>query len=270
MSNEIASHYSPGNLGAAIEAGLKVVTGNTRPATIDDLAPVDEFHIGSRAASVHLFDQLGLTSADIVLDVGAGIGGSSRFVAKNYGCKVTGIDLTPEFSEVGNSLNEKFGLSDLVSIQQGSALEMPFEDDSFSVVYMMHVGMNISDKAALYSEIRRVLKPGGKFAVYDVLKGSNPAALEFPVPWATEPSSSFLATVDQMRELLTNAGFEIDVVEDRIEFAVEFFKGLTPPAGGPPPIGLHLIIGKDTPIKIKNMVDNINNDLCGPWELIAH
>ena len=270
MSNEVASHYSLGNLSATLDAGLEIVTGNARPATIDDLAPVDEFHIGGRPASVHLFDQLGLTSDDVVLDVGAGIGGTSRFVAKNYGCQVTGIDLTPEFCEVGNSLSQRLGLSDLVNIQQGSALDMPLEDDSFSVVFMMHVGMNISDKAALYSEIRRVLKPGGKFAVYDVLKGANPDPIEFPVPWATEQSTSFLATSDQMKELLSNAGFEVDVAEDRTEFADEFFKGLTPPSGGPPPIGLHLIIGKDTPLKIKNMVANIKNGLCGPWELISH
>jgi ubiquinone/menaquinone biosynthesis C-methylase UbiE len=270
MNNKVAAHYTLGSLGPAIEAGLEATVGSSRAVTIDDLAPVDEFHIGGRPASIHLFDQMGLSSADSVLDIGAGIGGSSRFVAQTYGSSVEGIDLTPEFCEVGNSLNKLVGLDDRVNITEGSALDMPFADNSFSAAYMMHVGMNISDKPALYSEVRRVLKPGGTFAIYDVLQGPNGDTLDFPVPWATTQDASFLATAEQMTNYLEDAGFTVDTALDRTEFAVEFFKSIAVPAGGtPPPLGLRLIIGNDAPLKISNMVKNIGDGRCGPWEFMA-
>jgi SAM-dependent methyltransferase len=270
MTKDIASHYSQGTLGDVIESGLKITVGNDRAVTIDDLAPVDEFHIGGRPASIHLFDQLNLTKDDLVLDIGAGIGGASRFVAKNYGCKVEGIDLTPEFCEVAGRLNDLVGLSERVNITEGSALDMPYEDNSFSAAFMMHVGMNIEDKTALYKEIRRVLKPGGTFAIYDVLQGPNTEELAFPVPWATVSESSFLATPEEMNEHLTSAGFTVESTADRTPFAKDFFAAIIPPKGGtPPPLGLHVIIGRDAPTKLKNMVTNIGAGLCGPWEFIA-
>lgn len=270
MTNEVANHYSQGTLGDRIKAGLKQTVTDDRPVTIDDLAPVDEFHIGGRPASVHLFDQLNLTPDDTVLDIGAGIGGTARFVAQNYGCKVQGIDLTPEFCDVAEQLNETVGLGDRVSVEQGSALDMPFADDSFSVAYMMHVGMNIEDKPALYKEIQRVLKPGGILAIYDVLQGPNPEQITFPVPWATVAETSFLATNEEMNEHLKSAGFTIESSLDRTQFAKEFFAAIIPPPGGtPPPLGLHLIIGDEAPSRLKNMVVNINSGLCGPWEILA-
>jgi len=271
MQDEVASHYTLGSLGASIESALQAVVGSSRAVTIDDLAPVDEFHIGGRPASTHLFDQLGLSADDTVLDIGAGIGGTARFVAKTYGANVQGIDLTPEFCEVASSLNKLVGLDDLVTVIEGSALDMPYADNSFSAAYMMHVGMNIEDKAALYTEIRRVLKPGGKFAVYDILQGPNTHDFEFPVPWATTQDTSFLATAEEMQSLLENAGFTIDHRLDRTDFATNFFKSIAVPAGGtPPPLGLHLIIGSDAKTKLGNMVKNIDAGRCGPFEFIAH
>ena len=119
MSKDVANHYSQGTLGDRIESGLKLAVGGDRPVTIDDLAPVDEFHIGGRPASVHLFDQLNLSPDDAVLDIGAGIGGTARFVAQTYGSTVTGIDLTPEFCEVAGQLNDLVGLSDKVDVVDG-------------------------------------------------------------------------------------------------------------------------------------------------------
>jgi ubiquinone/menaquinone biosynthesis C-methylase UbiE len=205
-----------------------------------------------------------------VLDIGAGIGGTARFVAKQYGCKVQGIDLTPEFCAVAEQLNALVGLNGRVKVHSGSALEMPFDDDSFDVAYMMHVGMNIEDKPALYKEIRRVLKPGGVLAIYDVLQGPNSEQITFPVPWATVPETSFLATSNEMGDYLSSAGFSVDTITDRTQFAKEFFAAIIPlPGGAPPPLGIHLIIGNDAPVKLKNMVVNIGAGRCGPWEIIA-
>jgi SAM-dependent methyltransferase len=270
MQEDIAAHYSQGTLGDRINSALQATIGTDRAITIDDLAPVDEFHIGGRPASVHIFDQLNLTASDRVLDIGAGIGGTARLVAQNYGAIVDGIDLTQEFCEVAKTLTELVGLTDQVTIRQGSALEMPYEDNSFSVAYMMHVGMNIDDKPALYSEIRRVLKPDGILAIYDVMKTPDTRPITFPVPWATVSETSFLATPDEMRTHLETAGFKIEKTTDRTQFAVDFFAAIVPPTGGaPPPLGIQLIIGDDAPTKLRNMVTNVGNNLCGPWEFIA-
>lgn len=270
MSNELTEHYATGNLANAITTALGKVVTDGRSPTIDDLAPVDEFHIGGRRASVSLFDQLNLSSSDRVLDVGAGIGGTARFVAQNYGSNVVGIDLTPEFCEVAETLSNLVGLGDKVTVHEGSALAMPFESESFDSAYMMHVGMNIEDKAALFAEVNRVLRPGGRFAVYDILAGQNSGDFQFPVPWATDANSSFLTSPDEMKSLLEQAGFTVDVTNDRTEFAAEFFESaVAAMASGPPPVGLHLIMGPTARDKFGNMIQNVKAGMCGPWEFIA-
>lgn len=264
------SHYTRQDLGQTIISALESLTGGNRPATIDDLAPVDEFHIGGRPATVRLFEQVGLSGNDHVLDVGSGIGGTSRFVAQTFGSRVDGIDLTPEFCEVAAELSDLVGLGDKVTFQAGSALDMPYGDGSFDAAYMLHVGMNIGDKASLFSEVNRVLRPGGKYAVYDVLSGSGEGAFQFPVPWATESEDSFVSSPDEMEYLLREADFEIEAINNRTDSALQFFAGLTASAGSaPPPIGLHLILGPDAKTKVGNMIANIKNGLCGPWEIIA-
>lgn len=270
MQQKITDHYTPGNLMTVIDQGLKILIGGQRAVTVDDLAPVDEFHIGGRGASVHLFEQLNVSSDDHVLDIGAGIGGTARFVAHSYGARVKGIDLTPEFCEVAGKLTELVGMEEKVSVQHGSAMKMPFESDSFSVAYMMHVGMNIEDKIGLYAEVNRVLKPGGTFAIYDVLLGPNRADFRFPVPWASSADSSYLATPEEMRSMLKAGGFTVESTTDRTKFATDFFATtLAASPDGPPPIGLHLILGKDARLMLENMATNINDGRCGPWELIA-
>lgn len=270
MSDRLISHYTQSELHRQIMDGLATVTNGKRNPTIDDLAPVDKFHIGGRQATQHLFEQIDIKSSDTVLDIGSGIGGTARYVANTFGSNVTGIDLTPEFSEISTSLTNLVGLTENVSAIVGSALDLPFENESFDHAYMVHVGMNIQDKARLTAEAYRVVKPGGSFAVYDVMSNSETASLEFPVPWASVSDDSFLAAPTEVESHLENAGFSIESKTNRTEFAVDFFKALAAnAASGPPPIGLHLILGNDAKTKIGNMVSNINNGLCGPWEIIA-
>src|SRR6266436_4746410 len=118
-----------------------------------------------------------------VLDVGSGIGGPARYFAAEHGCRVTGIDLTEEFVRVARSLTARTKLDGLVEFRQGSALEMPFERESFDRAYMIHVGMNIADKAGIFREVRRVLKAGGLFTVFDIVRAKD-GAMQYPVPWA--------------------------------------------------------------------------------------
>ena len=163
----------------------------------EDLAPVDEFHVGGRPATIELVGHLGATTQAELLDIGCGIGGTVRFIASTTGARVTGIDLTPEYIDVAQTLSEWTELDHLVGFEVASALDMPFDDESFDGATQLHVGMNIADKAALFAEIHRVLRPGAPFALYDIMRVSA-GDVTFPVPWAADASSSFVADVAEL------------------------------------------------------------------------
>ena len=136
-----------------------------------------------------------------VLDVGCGIGGPARFFAEARGCHVTGIDLTEEFVQVATELTRRCGLSKLASFRQGSALDLPFDAGSFDAATLIHVGMNIADKAGCSTNVRRVLKPGALFCVYDVMRADE-GDLPYPMPWAQTAETSFVETPETYRRLL--------------------------------------------------------------------
>jgi len=267
----VSGHYRHGDLLGAIEAALGRLGKTTDSLTIEDLAPVDEFHIGGRRATENFLDQLDFSTQDHVLDVGCGLGGASRFAASRYGMSVTGIDLTEEYIETGNVLCRWVKLNDSVTLQRGSALSMPFEPGTFDGGYMMHVGMNIADKARLFAEIFRVLRPGASFGVYDVMR-RKAGQLTYPVPWATEDSASALASPDQYEQALRDAGFIISKQNNRRDFALNFFQELrvkTKAKGGPPPLGLHTLMQESASEKLRNLVDGIAADCIAPVEIIA-
>lgn len=193
-----------------------------------------------------------------VLDVGCGIGGASRCLAREFGCRVTGIDLTDEYCSTAAMLSERTGLSGLVDYRQGDATRLPFPDASFDLVWTAHVAMNIPDKPKLYSEMHRVLKPGGTLAVYDVLAGPSGPVL-FPVPWARTPESSFLSTPDELRRLLEGAGFDIEDWSDTTEAARDWFVALAEKIRneGVAPLGFHLLLGSDFPAMAQNQRRNL-------------
>ncbi|MDA0824231.1 MAG: class I SAM-dependent methyltransferase [Proteobacteria bacterium] len=267
----VAGHYTSGNLLAAIEAAVIAEGKTISSVTVDDLGPADEFHVGGRSASESFLDQLAISKSDHLLDVGCGLGGASRFVASHYGCRVTGIDLTEEFVEVGKTLCRWVALDDRIDLQQGSATDLPYADAQFDKAYMMHVGMNIADKAALARNVYRVLKPAGTFGIYDVMRTGD-GELNFPVPWASTAHGSAVDSPARYREVLEEAGFKIVAENNRAEFALRYFAKMAKQntvAGGPPPLGLHLVMGDDRPLKMKNMVENIASGRLAPIEIIA-
>ena len=245
--------------------------GKTRASvTVEDLAPVDEFHIGGRQASEDFLAQLGLTPDQRVLDVGCGLGGSARFAATRYGCRITGIDLTEEYVTTGQVMCDWVGLGGLVSLHRGSALAMSFEADTFDGAYMLHVGMNIHDKRQLCGEVHRVLRPGACFGIYDVMR-TGEGELAYPVPWAATPETSAVHSVDDYRVALRAAEFDIVAERNRRDFAVEFFAKLKASTTGasPAPLGLHILMGDTAPRKIANMVANIASGTLAPVEIVA-
>jgi SAM-dependent methyltransferase len=268
---DISNHYTHGDLVAAIRSGIESLGKTIDSVTIDDLAPIDEFHIGGRQASEDFLGQLDLSPEKHVLDVGCGLGGPARFVASRYGCRVTGIDLTPEYVETARVLCGWVGLDDRISLHQGSALSMPFADRAFDGAYMLHVGMNIVDKAGLCSEVGRVLRSGSLFGIYDVMRTGD-GELAYPVPWATTAESSAVAEPAQYRRALQGAGLAVIAERNRRDFALAFFDQLrarTSAAAGLPPLGLHILMGRSTPDKVQNMIQNISSGRVAPVELIA-
>ena len=267
----VSEHYTHGRLVAAIREGLAAVGKTPDAVTIDDLAAVDEFHIGGRQATEHFIGQLDLAPDDHVLDVGCGIGGASRFVAERYGCRVSGIDLTPEYVETARTLCEWVGLGERVTVQQASALEMPFDDGTFDAAYMLHVGMNIADKTGLFAEVARVLRPGGIFGVYDVMRTGGDE-LVYPVPWAETPETSAVASPNDYKAALRAAGFEINAECHRRDFAIAYFERMrarAAEAGGPPPLGPHIEMGESASLMLANMRGNIGAGSIAPVEIIA-
>ena len=270
VEQDVAQHYGRGGLEQAILDGLKAMGREPDAIGPDDLAGVDEFHIGGRQATIDLAGQLGLRPGMRLLDIGSGIGGAARFFAARYDCHVTGIDLTPEYVTLAEALSHRVGLGDRVDFRVGSALELPFENGSFDAATMLHVGMNIADKRALFERVRQVLAPGGAFAVYDVMRTGG-GDLSFPVPWAATPASSFVATPEAYREALGAAGFEVIAERNRRDFAIEFFRQMRAriAESGPPPLGLHILMGADAPTKVANMIANLEAGRIAPVEMIC-
>jgi len=271
MKNSITEHYTHGQLLDRILQGVKAIGKTPATVTVDELAPVDEFHIGGRQASEDFICQLELSADDHTLDIGCGIGGTSRFVASRFGCRVTGIDLTPEFVSTGQSLCDWVGLSSQVELHQGDATEMPFANESFDAAFMLHVGMNIVNKARMFAEVYRLVKPSAIFGIYDVMQTTD-EPLTYPVPWSSVPGTSALATQEQYVEALEQTGFDIIKIRDRREFAADFFaetRRRMEQAGGSPPLGVHIAMGDSAPIKISNMVENIAAGRVSPVEIFA-
>lgn len=220
---------------------------------------------------MHFLDQLNFTDKDHVLDVGCGLGGAARFVASNYGSEVSGIDLTQEYVATGNTLSDWVGLGEKIELVQGSALELPFEDNSFSGAYMLHVGMNVADKTKLFAEVSRVLLAGSRFGVYDIMRQSA-GALDYPVPWAEDEQTCALATLVEYTQALADARFEVLTEVNRLDFAMEFFRhqrAKTRAAGRPSPLGLHLLMQRNTAERLQNLVANMKRGLIAPVEIVA-
>jgi ubiquinone/menaquinone biosynthesis C-methylase UbiE len=190
---DIAGHYAQGGVERAILDALVRMGKDPERLDAAELGPVDEFHLGGRPATAELAAQLELRPGMELLDIGSGLGGPARHIASAHGCRVTGIDLTEEYVAVARSLSRRTGLDGQVRFEQGSALALPFADAGFDGAYMIHVGMNIADKPALMRGVARVLRPGGFFAIYDVMR-VGPGELAFPVPWASQPATSFVET----------------------------------------------------------------------------
>ena len=267
---QVAKHYTHGALEHAILEALRASGKSTDKLAPSDLSGVDEFHLGWRAATVEFAEELGLARDMHVLDVGSGIGGPARYFAEAHGCRVTGVDLTPEFVEVANALTRRCGLAEQVAFQQASALDLPFADGTFDVATLIHVGINIENKATLFAEVRRVLKPGAHFGVYDIMRTSA-GDLPYPMPWAATPQTSFVEPLAAYRSLLAETGFLIEKERDRRDFVLKLAREMRENAAkhGVPPLGPQVLMGTATPQRLGNVMDALERGLIAPTEIIS-
>jgi ubiquinone/menaquinone biosynthesis C-methylase UbiE len=254
----VAEHYKQRALGDVILAALKAAGKDVEHLTPDDLAPVDEFHSGGRNATVRLAQLAQINGSDRVLDVGCGIGGPSRYLASQFGCQVTGLDFTAEFIALAAMLAQRTRLADKVTYRQGDALDLPFADISFDVVWSQNAAMNIADRDRLYGEMRRVLAPAGRLALQEIAAGPGGEPY-YPAPWANDKSISFLSTPQATRAALERVGFRVlawqDTTAEALEQQMARTKALE--SGSLPPLGLHILIGEAFPTVTKNMLRNL-------------
>ncbi len=266
----IHSYYSPNDLYNKILAGLQKLGKDPSNVTLDDLQPVDEFHIRGDTATKELIKLSGFTADMHILDVGCGIGGSTRRLSHEIGCYVTGIDLSDEYIDTARRLTELINMQQRVRFRAASALELPFEDNFFDGVWSLQMNMNVEDKQAWLVETHRVLKPGGRAVLYEVCGHKN-SPLYFPVPWAQDSSMSFLLPPEAFREAISSAGFDVEVWNDRTDLAQKAFAAVEEPVGESelPALGVYLLVGTDIKTKGYNLRRNLDEERVSLIEAVA-
>jgi MPBQ/MSBQ methyltransferase len=253
-ARQLNEHYTPPALADAFLGVLRAWGKDTATLTPEDLAPIDQFHVGGQEATLALAQLAGVTAETRVLDVGGGFGGPARTLAATFGCAVTVLDLTEAYCQVGELLTARSGLGELVSFRHGDALAIPFSAATFDLAWTQHSSMNIADKRRLYAEIFRVLRPGGRLALYEIMAGQQ-SPPHFPVPWARDPALSHLLPPASVRALLADLGYREIAWEDLTAESVAAARARPTPAAPPP--GLHLVLGEDFLERARNMGRNL-------------
>ncbi len=260
LDQALQAHYRPPlTADALLERVGRSAPG---PLRTRDLAPIDQLHLGGVPATLALLNQSRLGAEDRVLDVGCGLGGSSRLIAEQFGCRVTGLDLSPDFTALAGALNQLLETPPPVSFLAGNALAMPFFPASFDVLLSQHCIMNIPDTPGLLREFQRVLKPGGRLLLHELVQGEGGEPY-YPVPWAKEAGLSFLTPRPTLEAELRAAGFKIRRLNDISHQALAWrtrHMGKEQSAENAPTLTPELVLGSDFPLMSQNLWRNLKED----------
>ncbi len=270
MANSIADHWGKGDVYGLIVSALNKMSKPLDGLTVEDLAPVDHFHARGFPATVELADRLPIRPGQRILDIGCGLGGPARYMAKRFQCKVSGLDITAPFVEAANKLTALLRMEEMVTIERGDGQRLPYPDSCFDGAYTQHVTMNVADRPGFFAEAFRVLKPGAFFALTE--HGLGPKGdPHYPLPWSADGTGAYLVTPSETRALLEKTGFKDVVVEDTGAKYVAGYKMAIEKAekGALPPLGTHLLMGETALQKTRNAARNIEEGRTHPIQLIC-
>ncbi len=265
-TTDVQTHWTRPGVLARIDAALAELGHDPQKIDPEILAAVEHLHSGGLATTRDQVERIALTRDSRVLDIGCGIGGPARYLAHRYGCRVDGIDLTPELIETGRLLTERCGLADRVVLQLGNALDLPYPDRTFDVAWCQNVTMNIADKARLLAGVYRVLKPGGLFTSTEFSIGPG-GDIIFPVPWAYDASISFLDPENVMRAQFRTAGFR---VREWIDYSDTVIRNYERMLRSPPgKLTVRLVFGDDAQERQRNVQRNLSERRVIYWMIVA-
>lgn len=272
MTNEkaIADHWGRGDVYALIVSALGKMSKPLDAVTLEDLAPVDHFHARGLAATVELADRLPIKAGQHIVDIGCGLGGPARYMAKRFQCKVSGVDITQPFVEAANRLTALLRMEHQVTIQHGDGQRLPYGDALFDGAYTQHVTMNVADRRMFFAEACRVLKNGAFFALTE--HGLGPKGdPHYPLPWSADGGGAYLVRPSETRALLEAAGFEDIVLEDTGAKYVAAYKTMIEKAekGVLPPLGIHILMGETALQNARNAARNIEEGRTHPIQLLC-
>ena len=268
MTQAIADHWGKGDVYGRILSALREMKKPLDALTLEDLAPVDHFHARGFPATVELADRLPAKPEHHLVDIGCGLGGPARYMARRFGCRVSGVDITPPFVEAANRLTALLGMQSQVEIALGDGQRLPYPDEAFDGAYSQHVTMNVADRSAFFAEAYRVLKPGAFFALTE--HGLGPVgAPHYPVPWSADGSGAYLVTPAETSALLENAGFEAIAIDHTgAQYAAAYRTAIDRAQKAPlPPLGLHLLMGETSLQKMRNAARNIDEGRTHPIQV---
>lgn len=266
-SNKTVDNY---NLLDRIEEGLEAIGKTPENVTIEDLAPVDEFHVGGLDVVKPLVRHLQVGTGGAVVDLGSGSGGPARFIARETGAHVQGIDLSQEAVETGNELSKWTGFSDQVALDVGDACATPYETARFDAAIFIHVHMFLEEPQKLYDEAFRLLRSGGRFVVFDPVMRTK-EGFAYPVPWAADAATDNICDEGTFKSMAVAAGFNFAQCVDCNDIALQWFEGVFQraiEAGGLPPLGPHLVAGPDFPLLAMNAYANLQGGQISMLQLV--
>jgi SAM-dependent methyltransferase len=270
MTNAIADHWGKGDVYSVSESALKKMAKPLEGLTVEDLAPVDHFHARGFPATVELADRLPIKAGQWILDIGCGLGGPARYMAKRFQCNVRGLDITVPFVDAANKLTTLLRMQETVHIELGDGQHLPYRDSEFDGAYTQHVTMNVADRPRFFAEAFRVLRPGAFFALTE--HGLGPTGQpHYPLPWSADGTGAYLVAPSETRALLEGSGFEDVVVENTGPKYLEAYKVVIDKAekGALPPLGIHLLMGDTALQKTRNAARNIEEGRTHPIQVVC-
>lgn len=270
MSNAIADHWGKGDVYGLIVSALNKMSKPLESLTVEDLAPVDHFHARGFPATVELADRLPIKAGQHILDIGCGLGGPARYLAKRFQCSVSGVDITEPFVVAANKLTALLRMEQNVRIEHGDGHRLPHPDSHFDGAYTQHVTMNVADRQRFFAEAYRVLKPGAFFALTEHGLGAK-GDPHYPLPWSVDGTGAYLVPPSETRAVLAKSGFEDIVIEDTGAKYLAAYKMAIEKAemGALPPLGIHILMGETALQKTRNAARNIEEGRTRPIQLIC-